>query len=162
MRIIVIGCPGSGKSYFSKRLGKKLNYNIYYLDVLYWKPNWVPCSREEFQEKLDKIYKEDNFIIDGNYQSTLAERFNIVDKIFFLDIPEEICIKQEAKRRGSKRDDLPDYLVEEYDPEFIEYIKNFKNDGRVIIQELISQYKDKKEIIIFKNKDEIEQYLNNI
>ena len=38
-KIIVIGCPGSGKSYFSKELAKKTKLPVIHLDMIYWKPN---------------------------------------------------------------------------------------------------------------------------
>lgn len=33
-RILVIGCPGSGKSYFSKKLAKKTGLPLCHLDML--------------------------------------------------------------------------------------------------------------------------------
>ncbi|MFW5904155.1 MAG: AAA family ATPase [Candidatus Saliniplasma sp.] len=32
MKIAIIGSPGSGKSTFAKKLGKKLNIPVYHLD----------------------------------------------------------------------------------------------------------------------------------
>lgn len=34
-KIIVLGCSGSGKSTFSKKLSKKTGLPLYYLDMLY-------------------------------------------------------------------------------------------------------------------------------
>ena len=35
-RILVIGCPGSGKSYFAKKLGAFLDLPVIHMDNLYW------------------------------------------------------------------------------------------------------------------------------
>ena len=38
-RIIVIGCPGAGKSTFARKLRDKTGLPLYYLDMLYHKPD---------------------------------------------------------------------------------------------------------------------------
>ena len=111
-KIIVIGCPGSGKSYFSKVLSEKLNINRYHLDLYFWKPNWTATPSEEFDKILDQLLKNETYIIDGNYNRTLEKRFKSADTIFFLDMPTELCLLSERQRRGKKRDDLPYYLSE--------------------------------------------------
>ena len=35
-RVIIIGCPGSGKSTFARELHARTNLPLYYLDMLYW------------------------------------------------------------------------------------------------------------------------------
>ena len=46
-RILVIGCPGAGKSTLSRQLGEKLGLPVIHLDRLFWKPGWVESTREE-------------------------------------------------------------------------------------------------------------------
>ena len=54
-KMCIFGCPGSGKSTLSKHLSSILNLNVYHLDNIYWKPNWVNISREEFDLKLSEL-----------------------------------------------------------------------------------------------------------
>ena len=35
-KVIVIGCPGSGKSTFSKKLNEITNIPLYHLDLMFW------------------------------------------------------------------------------------------------------------------------------
>ena len=58
-KIIVIGCPGSGKSYFSKKLKDILDVSLYHLDLIWNKPDKTTISREEFDEILNDIFKEE-------------------------------------------------------------------------------------------------------
>lgn len=160
-KILVIGCPGSGKSYFTRELSNKTGIKRYYLDCIYWQENWVSLPKSDFIKEIDKIMATDEWIIDGNYQSTLEYRIEKANTIYFLDIPEEVCVASEKERRGKKREDLPDYLQEDEDPEFINFIRKFKENGRVIILELLQKYSDK-EIIIFTSRDEVNNYLNNL
>jgi len=160
-KIIVIGCSGSGKSHFSNELSKRTNLPIYHLDMLYWKPNWVSTPREEFKKIINDVMDKDEWIIDGNYNGTLEDRFRRAELVYFLDLPTEVCLDSEKERRGKRRSDLPDYLEEKEDPEFVEYIKRFKDEGRLRILSLIELY-SKVSVITFKSRDEINSYLNEL
>ena len=47
-KAIVIGCPGSGKSTFARRLSKATGLPLFYLDMLYHKPDKTTYSKEAF------------------------------------------------------------------------------------------------------------------
>ena len=54
-RILVIGCPGSGKTRLAKLLGEKLNLPVVHLDNLWWTGQWENVSREEFDARLEEV-----------------------------------------------------------------------------------------------------------
>ena len=123
-KIIVIGSPGAGKSVFSQKLKKVTNLPLYHLDMLYHKKDGTHISKEELEKKLKTIFKEEQWIIDGNYQRTLELRLKECDTVFLLDYPTEICIKGAESRVGTKRDDLP-WIEEKLDEEFKKTIIDF-------------------------------------
>ena len=49
MKIIVIGCPGAGKSTFSQRLSNIWNLPLYHLDMLYHNSDGTHISKEELE-----------------------------------------------------------------------------------------------------------------
>ena len=51
-KIIVIGCPGSGKSTFSKALHRITGIPLIHLDMLYWNPDRTTVERPVFLERL--------------------------------------------------------------------------------------------------------------
>ena len=56
-RVIVIGCPGAGKTTFAEKLRDKTGLPLYYLDAIWHKPDRTHISREEFPSKnLPTIY----------------------------------------------------------------------------------------------------------
>lgn len=159
MKIIVIGCSGSGKSAFSQKLKKVLKIPLFHLDMLYHNADGTHISKDELEEKLKKIFEEnEKWIIDGNYQRTLEMRIKECDTIFLLDYLIEVCLAGAESRVGKKRDDLP-WVEEKLDEEFKQVILNFLKQKLPYIYELIDKYKDNKKVIIFKSREEADSYI---
>ena len=76
-KIIVIGCPGSGKSSFSKKLQKMYNLPLYHLDLIWNKPDKTTISREEFDQELSKIFTHKKRIVEKGLE--LFKKLNIIE-----------------------------------------------------------------------------------
>lgn len=159
-KIMIIGCPGSGKSTFAKKLHGITGIPLYHLDLIWHLPQRTTVSREEFDEKLKSILENDEWIIDGNYNRTLEIRAEHCDTLFFLDLPVEECIAGVEKRIGKKRDDMP-WIEECFDPEFRRWIIDFPVREYGKIKSIIEKY-SYKNIIVFKSRTEIDKYLEDI
>ncbi|MGN1108949.1 MAG: adenylate kinase, partial [Oscillospiraceae bacterium] len=116
-KVIVIGSPGAGKSTFARRLRDVSGLPLYYLDMIWHKPDGTNVSEEEFDRELREILSRERWLIDGNYQRTLEERLKLCDTVFLLDFPVEVCLAGAQSRIGKKREDLP-WTETEFDPEF--------------------------------------------
>ena len=159
-KIIVIGCSGSGKSTFSLALHKKINIPLFHLDMLFWNTDKTTVEKSVFKERLSNILNKDEWIIDGNYASTMELRLSKCDTVVFLDYPTQICLNGVKERMGKKRPDMP-WLETEEDAEFIEFIKNFETNNRPQIIELLNKYSNKN-IYIFKTRTEAQNFLNKL
>lgn len=91
-KVIVIGSPGAGKSTFCRSLQSITGLPLFYLDMIFHRPDKTTCPAEEFDEKLSQILEQDQWIIDGNYARTLAARLAQCDTVFWLDYPEDVCL----------------------------------------------------------------------
>lgn len=91
-KIIVIGCPGSGKSTFSQELHKKTNIPLYHLDMLFWNADKTTVEKSVFLERLNELLDKDEWILDGNFNSTMELRMSRCDTVIFLDYPPDICL----------------------------------------------------------------------
>lgn len=76
MKAIVIGCPGSGKSTFAKKLSKYTKTPLCYLDRLNWNADKTAVAREIFDERLSAVLQKDEWIIDGNYMRTIGNAYD--------------------------------------------------------------------------------------
>lgn len=157
---IVIGSPGAGKSTFARKLRDKTNLPLYYLDMLWHKSDKTTVSQEEFDRRLCEILQQENWIIDGNYQRTLEMRLQACDTVFLLDFPLDICLSGVESRIGKTREDMP-WTETEFDEEFKQWILDFPKNQLPQIYALLENYKDNKEIIIFKSREEADMYFEN-
>lgn len=161
-KIMVIGCPGSGKSTFSRALHKKTHIPLFHLDMMYWNPDRTTVEKAVFRERLSSAIQNKEWIIDGNYGSTIELRLQACDTVIFLDYPLEVCLDGIRERRGKARTDMPWIEDEnEEDAEFIEFVKNFNSQSRPKIIELLDKYPHK-DIFIFKSREEAAGFLDKI
>lgn len=110
---------------------------LYHLDMMYWNADRTTVPREVFQEKLEAALRQ------------------ACDTVFFLDYPVEVCLEGVNSRKGIKRTDLPwvegaGELIEE---EFLKFIRDFREESRPRILELLKKYAYK-QIYVFKNREE--------
>ena len=160
-KIIVIGCPGSGKSTFSKALHEITNIPLFHLDNLYWNSDRTTVSKSVFSQRLSQILLQNTWIIDGNYASTMVQRMEACDTIIFLDYPTELCLNGIYERKNKCRSDIPWVETTNPDPEFIAFVENFQQEGRIQILNLLSQH-TQKNVFIFRTRDEATNFLKEL
>lgn len=160
-KVIVIGCPGSGKSTFSKALHNATGLPLYHLDLMYWNAGGTKVPKSIFMERLRQTLEKEAWIIDGNYCSTMELRMRFCDTVFFLDYPLDVCMSGIRARKGKARTDMPCILPEDDDRKFMEFIRDYQSVSRPKVMELL-QKNSHKRIIIFKNRDEAGAFLEQI
>ena len=159
-RVIVIGCPGSGKSTFARALQNKTELPLYYLDMMFWNADKTTVEKSVFIERLSAVLEKNEWIIDGNYASTMEMRMVACDTIVFLDYSRDICLNGIRERLGKPRSDMP-WIETEEDAEFVEFITNFENNQRPQIFALFDKYRNKN-IVILKSRAEAKAFLENL
>lgn len=157
-KVIVIGCPGSGKTTFAVKLNKQTGLPLYHLDAIWHKPDKTHIPREDFDERIAEIFATPEWIIDGNYSRTIEMRLKECDTVFLFDLPAEVCLQGAIDRIGKGRYDMP-WLEKELDPEFEQFIKEFSATTLPKIYRLLDKYKDEKEIMIFKSREESDEFI---
>ena len=157
-KVIVIGCPGSGKSTVSRALHNKTGIPLYHLDMMYWNADKTTVEKSIFLERLSVVLEKNEWIIDGNYGSTMELRMAACDTVIFLDYPLDICLDGIRERRGKPRSDMP-WIETEEDTEFIEFIKKYNEQQKPKVLELFKKYDDKN-IIILRSREQADAFLN--
>lgn len=156
-KIAVIGCPGSGKTTFSKKLASITKLPLYQLDLIYWKSDATHLSRPEFKQKQEEIVSNDEWIIDGNFKRTLEIRIKNAELIYFLDLPVEACIQGVKTRKRPK--EFPCFLP--VNDELIENVKKYNSVCKPIVLSLFVKYPDKK-VVMLTSHAQIDEYIKNL
>ena len=138
-KIIIIGCPGSGKTTFAEKLRDKIDLPLFYLDAIWHKPDKTHISRDEFDMRLAEILALDSWIIDGNYSRTVERRLFVCDTVVLFDLPTEVCLEGASSRLGTKRYDLP-----WIDTRLKKEIEEFRDKNLLAIYALIDKYSKRK------------------
>ncbi len=160
-KVIVIGCPGSGKSTFSRKLRDKTGLPLYYLDMLYHRADRTTVPREVFDARLDEILASDAYIIDGNYGRTLERRIAAADTVFLFDLPTDVCLDGIRSRAGALREDMP--WVEDPDcpdAEFLSWVTTFAETQLPRIYALLAQYQAQLSLTVFHSHDAADAYID--
>lgn len=164
-RIIIIGCGGAGKSTLARKLGQVLNLPVVHLDKLFWKPNWVETSPEEFDALLAQELAKDRWIMDGNFNRTMPERIKRCDTIIYLDFSRVACLLGVVKRvittYGKVRPDMGEGCPEHVDLDFLKWVWNFNKNKRESYYKMLNEVENI-ETIVLKNRRAVKLFLKSL
>lgn len=164
-KILIIGCGGSGKSTLARALGEKLDIPVIHLDKLWWRPGWQHISREEFTTIVQQELAKDAWIMDGNFNHTLALRLQRCDTVIYLDFSRIACLMGVVKRilttYGTVRPDMGEDCPERLDWDFLKWVWNFNKEHRSENMALLSQAPHVK-VHILKNRRQVNKFLESL
>lgn len=164
-RVLVIGNCGVGKSTFAKQLAVHTGLPLVHLDAYYWQPNWQKPTDEQWQETLQNLLNKECWIMDGNYRSTLAERLQYADTVFFLDYSTLRALGGVFKRflfsvfGKQHRVDAIEGCKEKIDLQFIRWVLRYRKTTRPLLYKVLQENFTGK-VIVFKNRKELEDYVS--
>ncbi|MFK5883724.1 MAG: (d)CMP kinase [Candidatus Izemoplasma sp.] len=165
-RIVILGPSGTGKTTLGRNLSEKLNIKALPLDSVYWKKNWSNISKPEFNIYMHKfLIKNNSWIIDGNYSNHhhLKYRLDLADTIIILDYGVKASLKgileRARKFKNKTRSDMPTGCTEGVDQEFLQYTVFYTPRGRMVKAKAL-KYKNKKQVIVFKNRQELNNWFH--
>jgi adenylate kinase family enzyme len=160
-KIAIIGIMGSGKSTFAKNLGDILGIEVIHLDKESWLPGWKEkYTKQEWELFQREITQRPQWIIDGNYQSTLDIRLSAADTIVYFDFPKIFSIYRVIKRsffRGQPFDKAQG-VKEKVSVNLIKFIMKFPKKK---IKQMLGLYTSKK-IIVLRNQKDVSELLKTI
>lgn len=156
-RILVLGCPGSGKSRFARQLQRLTGLPLYHLDNIWWRADRTHISREEFDRRLQAILQGGKWILDGDYSRTYEMRLCECDTVVFLDLGEEVCLDGITERIGKPRDDIP-WVEDRIDPELVEQVERYRSENRPKLYALFEKYPGRR-LLVFRSRDEAQAWI---
>ena len=143
-RVMVIGCPGAGKTTLAHRLARQLGLPVVCLDLHFWRPGWQIPDTGIWREQVTALAALPEWVMDGNYSSTYDVRMARADSLVWLDYPRHVCVRRVLLRTlrdyGRTRPDLPEGCPERLDLAFLRYVWGFPRKHRPRIVAGIEQF----------------------
>ena len=110
-RILVLGPCGSGKTCLTRELSRILHLPAVHLDASFWHPGWVSTPQSEWRCVVSSLIKQQSWIMDGTYESTLDLRIPAAEAIVMVNRPRWSCLWGVVRRsltyRNKARPDAP-------------------------------------------------------
>ena len=162
MKIHIIGCSGSGKTYFAKMLSDKYNIPHFDLDDIQWdtdKGYGFKRPIEERNKLLQEILCNDEWIIEGIYYTWVQQSFEEADIIYVLDMPRYIYktriivrfVKRKLGIEAGKRETLKSVY------NLMKWTETFQSKNLKEIKDILDKYSNK--VIWISDKKEIQQII---
>jgi adenylate kinase family enzyme len=165
-RILIIGNPGSGKSTLAIEIGKILGLPVIHLDKHFWKRGWIQTEGETWRQKVRELISREEWIMDGNYQSSNDIRFPRADTIIYLDFSVAASLRGIFKRvyrdYNKTRPDMAVGCPERIDIGFLKWAWRFRKDTRPKIIDDFMKFSDGKSIVLINSPKQLHAFLNYI
>ena len=163
MKIHIIGCSGSGKTYLAGALSEKYNIPHFDLDDIQWDNNvdgyGVKMPVEKRTEQLNNILENEDWIIEGVYYAWVGKCFEDADKINVLDIPKRVytyrIIKRAIKRKLGFEKGKKETLKSVYN--LLKWTDTFQKKNMVEIRKILAKYSSK--TMWLRSKSDVETIL---
>jgi adenylate kinase family enzyme len=101
-RVAIIGTSCSGKTTFATHLASILQVRHIELDALYWLPNWVSRSTDDFRSLTREATSAERWVADGNYGSVRDIVWSRATALIWLNYSFSL-VASRALRRTTKR-----------------------------------------------------------
>jgi adenylate kinase family enzyme len=134
---------------------------VTHLDRLFWQPGWQATGKAEWREIQHGLVADDDWVLDGNYDSSLDIRLAAADTVIFLDFPRRICLTRVMRRTIASRgrDTQAPGCPDKVDAEFLRWIWNYRAESRPKVLAAISEHGKNAEQLILRSPREVREFL---
>ena len=163
MKIHIIGCSGSGKTYLANALSKKYDIPHFDLDDIQWDNNAKGYGKkrplDERKALLQEILFNNEWIIEGVYYDWVQQSFDEADKIYVLNMPGYLyksrIIMRSIKRKLGIQKGKKETLKSVYN--LLKWTETFQNKNLKEIKSILDRYDNK--VIWLSSKKDVEEII---
>ena len=144
------------------RLAATLGLPLVHLDREFHRPGWVEPPLEEWVARVEALIAGEEWVIDGNYGSTMELRLSRADTSVFLDLPTLTCVigilGRVRRWHGRSRPDMAEGCPEHFNLDFLRYTRRFRRDTRPRVVERLSRFDG--EVVVLRSRRAVRRYLD--
>jgi adenylate kinase family enzyme len=160
-----MGCAGSGKSTFARKLADKLGLPFVSIDRIFWQPGWVEPKREDFTAQMTLEAAKPAWVMDGNYTSNGAGELRRVraDSIIWFDLPRWVCmlgvIRRSVMSYGRVRPEMAPGCPEQFDLAFYRFVWTYGTVHRPKMLAYVSVVGNDQRLVTFTTRQQAADFL---
>lgn len=167
---MILGSAGAGKSVLATSISRRTGLPVVHLDVLFWRPGWVPAPKKEARSELAVAVIGERWILDGNFlggqSGRESARFARADTVIFLDLPRRTCLWRVLKRlvldRGRSRADLPEGCTEALDLPLLRWVWRYPSVDRPRVLRILERLDERLEIHHLRSRSEVQRFVDTL
>lgn len=170
--ILILGNPGSGKSYLAEEMSKILSMPLIELDEIFWGPNWTKLDISNVHDLVKQKIEFCPHIIEGQYPEMKDLLPSYSNTIIYIDLPLRVLFWRLLKRSirralyreelcGGNRETFRKLLFSKHS--MIYYIFQIFDENRRDNDEIIYRaQQQKKATYVLKCRTEVTKFLNDL
>ncbi|MEM7426525.1 MAG: adenylate kinase [Pseudomonadota bacterium] len=164
-RIMVVGCPGAGKSTAAARIAEITRLPVIHLDLYYWLPGRTPRELDDWKRTQNQLASRPVWVMDGNYGSSLHIRLARADTVIHLDYSTFVCASRLVRRALSGRSaaangQLPDGGMKRLEWPFFWFVLGYRRTRRPRDLRALADFRGK--LHRFARPRELEAFLSEL
>lgn len=163
---MIVGGPGSGKSWMSRRLGAVSGLPVWHMDHIHWLPGWVERDRLEKDMLTREVHARDAWIFEGGHSRTYRERAARAQLLVWLDLPVGLRIRRVLWRailhHGKVRPDMAAGCPEAFGRQtvdFLHYIWRTRETGRQAVLRVLDAAPAHLQVVHLRGAAELRGFL---
>ncbi len=159
-KIVIVGCPASGKTTLANRLSELLNIPTQNLDDIFWTKEGG-IKQEDFTQQQEKMMSDEKWIIDGNFMKSKSfeMRLRKAETIIFFNFSKITIyfrlLKRYIQNIGSKKTGHRKML----NFDLIKFIWNYPTEE---IYNKILHNPHNKELVVLNNPKDERDFIKEI
>lgn len=126
-RIMIVGGPGSGKSWLAGELHRISGLLVWHMDQIHWLPGWVERDWQEKDLLTRRVQARPEWIFEGGHSRTYRERAARADLLIWLDLPILLRVRRVLSRSwrhaGQVRPDMAEGCPEVWGRQTVQFLR---------------------------------------
>jgi len=158
MRVVILGCAGTGKTQLARKLGQKTGAPVICLDAT-WQADWNEKDVPAFRALMQQAHAGDQWISDGNFAAaTFDIRLPRATLVIWLERSKLLCIWR-AMMRVCHSDDR--HSLRRLG-KVLAFIWNFDRVNRPRIEALRTQHGPSVPVLKLTSEREVAAFLSSL
>jgi adenylate kinase family enzyme len=163
-RILVLGPCGSGKTCLTRELSRVLDLPAVHLDAAFWRPGWISTPQPEWRNVVSDMVRQESWVIDGTYESTLDLRIPAAEAIIVTKCPRWVSlwgvIRRSMYYRHRPRPDAPP--GQPIDLAYLRYIWKYPRVTSTVVHDLIEKHGPDKPLIRLDSRKRMDVFMKSL